>query len=453
MPERVDDGYLQALLLRTVQEGNILPLTSACNLSCLFCSHRQNPPGLKVHRLSPLPPEEVAGLAEWLDPQRPVVIGESATRIIEGEPLAYPGWDAVLRRLRERLPATPIQVTTNGSLLTQAAVAALASLSPVTVYLSLNSASPAKRRLLMGDPEPERAVAAPGLLRRYGVPFHGSVVAMPHVTGWDDLRYTISFLADRGAETVRVFLPGHTRYARGPAVLPPGLWERLAAFLGELRGELDVPLTMEPALLGDLRPEAAGAVKGSPAWRAGFRAGDIVESVDGKPALSRVDAYRRLWRARNPEVVLSRWGERRRVRLTKPACASSGAVFLFDLDPRDVERIRQAARSRRARRVLVLTGELAAPLLRAGLAAGAGGETTDYNVAAVPNRFFGGSIACAGLLTVGDLAETLRECRAGGADPDLVLVPGRAFDHRRRDLTGHTVDELATPGRTEVEVL
>lgn len=453
MPERTDEGYLQALILRTVQEANILPLTSACNLSCLFCSHRQNPPGLELYRLPPRPPEEVAGLAAWLDPQRPVVIGESATRIIEGEPLAYPGWAVVLRRVRERFPLTPFQVTTNGSLLTETAVATLAALAPVTVYLSLNTASPAKRRLLMGDPEPERAVAAPGLLARYGVPFHGSIVAMPHVTGWDDLRYTISFLADKGAETVRVFLPGHTRYARGPASLPPGLWERVASFLNELRVELDVPLTMEPALLSDLRPETVGAVKGSPAWRAGFRAGDIVESVDGKPALSRVDAYRRLWRARNPEVVLSRRGERLRVRLTKKtARTSAGAVFSFDLDFRDLERVRQTARSRRAKRVLVLTGELAAPLWQAALAAD-GDETVEYSVAAVPNRFFGGSIACAGLLTVGDLAQTLRECRAGGADPDLILLPGRAFDHRRRDITGRSADDLAMPGRTEVEIL
>ncbi|MDI6710112.1 MAG: DUF512 domain-containing protein [Thermoanaerobacterales bacterium] len=453
MPDRTDDGYLRALILRTVQEANILPLTSACNLSCLFCSHRQNPPGLDVYRLPPRPPEVVAGLAEWLDPQRPVVIGESATRIIEGEPLAYPGWAAVLRRLRERLPVTPIQVTTNGSLLTEAAVATLASLAGVMVYLSLNSASPEKRRRLMGDPAPERAVAAPALLARYRVPFHGSVVAMPHVTGWDDLRRTVRFLAASGAETVRVFLPGHTRYARGAAVLPPGLWERLAEFLGELRAELDVPLTMEPALLGDLRPEVAGVAKGSPAWRAGFKTGDVVESVAGKPVFSRVDAYRRLWRARDPEAVLRRGGERRRVRLTKPARASSGAVFLFDLDPRDVERVRQAAHSRRARRVLVLTGELAAPLLRAGLPAKDEGEPGGYTVAAVPNRFFGGSIACAGLLTVADLEAALREYLSHGEEPDLVLLPGRAFDHRRRDLTGRAAGELAVPGRTEVEVL
>ncbi|HBT48022.1 MAG TPA: hypothetical protein DEA73_09165, partial [Peptococcaceae bacterium] len=47
-------------------------------------------------------------------------------------------------------------------------------------------------------------------------------------------------------------------------------------------------------------------------------------------------------------------------------------------------------------------------------------------VCAVPNRFFGGSIACAGLLTVADFVQGWEEKsrRKCGVQPDLILLPG-----------------------------
>jgi len=37
----------EQLILSSAQEYNILPLTSCCDAQCIFCSHRQNPPGVK----------------------------------------------------------------------------------------------------------------------------------------------------------------------------------------------------------------------------------------------------------------------------------------------------------------------------------------------------------------------------------------------------------------------
>ncbi|MGC7846326.1 DUF512 domain-containing protein [Desulforudis sp. 1088] len=458
------NGYVRALIMRTVQESNILPLTSSCNLACLFCSHRQNPPGLEVFRVPSLSPGEIEELFAWLDPSRPVVIGESATRIIEGEPLVHPHWVRVFRSLRRAFPATPVQVTTNGTRLDREAVDVLAGLRPLTVCLSLNSADPRIREILLGDREPFRAVRAVELLAGAGIPFHGSIVAMPHVTGWDDLERTIGYLASHGAQTVRVFLPGHTRYAAREGRIPEDLWTRVSSFLEDIRDKISVPLLVEPAQVRDLVPRATGVIPSSPAAQAGLRSGDVVRRVAGDRILSRADAYWRLWRAADPLVEVERDHETFRVQLRKGTRRSAGLVFEHDVDPRDLKLIMSAARricdhtsqlagqvfQQSPGRVLVLTGTLAAPLLEmACRAAGMDG----MEVQAVENRFFGGTIGCAGLLVVEDLAEALRRRIASGCRPDLVLLPAGAFDYRGRDLRGWSVQNLADEFGVEVRTL
>jgi len=438
------------LIMRTVQESNILPLTSACNLACLFCSHRQNPPGLEVFRMPFLSPEEIEGLFEWLDPSRPVVIGESATRIIEGDPLVYPHWIRVFKSVRRAFPGTPIQVTTNGTRLDTDAVNVLAGLQPLTVCLSLNSADLRIRGLLLGDREPLRAVRAVELLAKAGVPFHGSIVAMPHVTGWDDLERTICYLAFYGAQTIRVFLPGHTRYAAGEAKIPDDLWAKVSGFLGNLRDKLSVPLLVEPAQVRDLIPRAAGVIPSSPAAQVGLKSGDVVRRVNGDRVLSRADAYWRLWRKADPLVEIERGDEAFRIQLRKRTRCSAGLVFEHDVDPRDIELMMNTTRSGTAGNLLVLTGTLATPLLKMACRAA---ELSGVEVHPVENRFFGGTIGCAGLLVVEDLAHAIRQKMASGFRPDLVLLPAKAFDYRGRDLRGWSVRALAEEFGVEVRTL
>lgn len=81
---------LGVLLTQSVRYENILPLTSTCNLRCLFCSNAQNPPGVEVFSIPPLPLPLVRRLIPLLNPHRKIIIGEAASRISEGEPLTHP---------------------------------------------------------------------------------------------------------------------------------------------------------------------------------------------------------------------------------------------------------------------------------------------------------------------------------------------------------------------------
>ncbi|MDP3050874.1 MAG: DUF512 domain-containing protein, partial [Eubacteriales bacterium] len=449
LPESAD--YLNALIMRTVQETNILPVSSACNVSCVFCSHHQNPPGVLAYRMPPRSVAEILDLAQWLDPQQTVVIGESATRIIEGEPLLHPEIAAILTVLRRRMPHTPLQITTNGSLLTAEIGRLLDSVRPVTVYLSLNSSDLENRRLLMRDPEPARALRGLGLLGAAGIPFEGSIVAMPELTGWEDLRQTIADLARAGTRMVRVFTPGFTRLAPDNLRFSVDFAQKLAAYLNQECRNLGVPVVLEPPLLTDLTPEVRGVISGSPGHTAGIRATDVIRRVNGCEPYSRVDAHQQLLQAQSPEVLLLRGGAEKTISLDKRTGLSAGLVFDYDFDPHQAEALKHSIR-RGVGQGLVVTGTLAGALMARVLEQDI--EEGHCRVLPIENRFFGGSIGCAGLLVVDDMLDALKQDRS--ANPNKVkrvLLPQKAFDYRGLDLTGRHYREIADALDLEVRLL
>ncbi|MBE3582123.1 MAG: DUF512 domain-containing protein [Thermoanaerobacteraceae bacterium] len=453
MDKSVDKWQLIAL---TASHYNILPLTSTCNLHCVFCSHRQNPPGVETLAFPPLSLEEVEVLLDYLDCRRKIVIGESATRLLEGEPLTHPHFLEIMARLRRRYPQTPVEITTNGLLLDERTIEALLALRPVEITISINSLTPAGRKRLLGKEETlplQRTLE--GLTSR-GIRWHGSVVAYPFLAGWDDLETTLRGAADAGASTIRVFLPGFTRLA------PPHLQFNVADlrrdlenFLAELRREIKVPIWLEPPMVRDLIPRVVGVIPASPAEAAGLQRGDVILSVDGKAPRCRVEAFALASRPGRRHLRIKReagphfW--RGEVTLELSPGEKSGIVLEWDADPAIAELVEEACRRYGARRALIFTSQLAEGVVRAMLKPVRGVA----EVRPVPNYFFGGSIACAGLLTVADF---VRAWEAEGqritkAQPDLILLPGAAFDFWGRDLTGRSYRELAEAAGLPVEVL
>ncbi|SFF99950.1 4Fe-4S single cluster domain-containing protein [Desulfotomaculum arcticum] len=442
-------NYVERLIYWAAGHSNILPITSQCNVRCVFCSNMQNPPGVEAFNLKPLKTEQLSDIVTLLDPQKPVIIGESVTRINEGEPFTHPKIKEVLSIIRKALPHNTIQITTNGSLLDAEQLAFLQSIAPVTIYLSLNSVN--LRHQLMGDARSEKAVAAAALLGKYGLTWHGSVVAMPHLTGWADFKETITYLDNCGAQTIRIFIPGYTRLVQGNLCYRENMPQQLRQTVSELAQQVRTPLTVEPPLLTNLQPEVAGVILNSPAYMAGIKRGHIIQTVNGKEAFSRAHAFYMVKKAANPILLIQNTTKASKVVINKAAGESSGLVMEYDIDLSLIEDIVQIASRRSAKNTVLLASEMAANVLTMAL----NKYDIDHSltVIPVPNLFFGGSIKTAGLLVLRDIINAIRNYLDQHPCPDLVILPQIAFDPNGRDLLGSHWSEVESIFSIPVEVL
>lgn len=448
------------LIYESAYRGNIIPLTSVCNISCVFCSHKQNPPGIQIYSIPPLNPGEVADILQFISPERKIVIGESVTRIIEGEPFTNPYILDILSLIRKRFPRTTVQITSNGALIDREKARFLANLGQIEINLSLNSTDPVQRKRLMNDQNPDQAVHAAAFLADAGIRYHGSIVAMPHITGWSDLGRTLNYLAGAGASTIRVFLPGFTKLAPASLKFAPVLWPELHAYVERTAAGLQVPVTVEPGLISDLRAEVKGVIPGSPAAASGLLRQDLIIRVGGKPCFSRVDAFQRIKSAGPVTVDIVRDGIELSLSIDKAPGASSGLVMEYDIDPDEITAVSRAAR--KYKRVRIMCSVLAAPLLQAALQRTADLDLDPINGEIIPvqNAFFGGTIKSAGLLLVPDFIEAFREGRCGNhpeagltGRAEAILVPSAAFDRAGLDLAGNSYLSLQEATGLKVEIV
>lgn len=447
------------LLYESAYRGNIIPVTSVCNVSCVFCSHQQNPPGIQIYRIRPLVPGQVEEILQFISPEQKIVIGESVTRIIEGEPFTNPHFIEILTLIRQRFPHTVVQITSNGALIDTKMARFLGELGQIEINLSLNSSEPQLRQKLMNDRNPERAVEAPEVLADAGVPYHGSVVAMPHLTGWDDLGQTLNYLSGARAKTIRVFLPGFTKLAPESLKFSPHLWPALHSYAESAAARLRVPVTVEPGLIKDLRAEVNGVIQGSPAAAAGVAKKDVIIRVDGKKCFSRVEAFYRVKSSGQVTLDVLRDGEELSLTIVKVPAEASGLVMEYDIDPEDLKAIGRAAG--KYQKVWIMASVLGEPALQTGLQQIEllNMAKFDYEIIPVSNSFFGGSIMSAGLLLVSDFLEALqtsglwqREARPRNG-MEAIFIPSVAFDREGRDLAGNSFLNLQAVTGLKVEII
>ncbi|HHX28502.1 MAG: DUF512 domain-containing protein [Bacillota bacterium] len=422
-----DTPSLEALLYQAMKRG-ILPITSLCIANCAFCSNRYNPPSCEVLDIGRRSLEEIKDSLPWLQAAPgPIVIGESITRINEGEPLSHPDFMEIVRLVREAYPDRDIKVTTNGMLLTSEMVDFLSD-ARVGLTVSLNSVS--KRQVVMGDRDPEKTLAAIASLRGK-VEFDGSIVALPFLTGYPDIERSVRFLKDSGATTVRLLLPGFSSRHPLYKAMPKDTWDRVREMATGLASRVKIPVLADPPELMDLDARVEFVLPNSPAARAGLLAGDHIVKVAGKDVFSRKDAFQRVYERENPVVTVFREGLIE-FRVSKKRGASPGFITYEDLDPVEYLNWERASGVSKGRDAVVLTSRPAKKLIEAALKR----RGLEARVVTVRSYFFGGNIQVAGLLTVRDFLAAYRRAFRGGDKPYSVTLPARAFDNWGRDLEG-----------------
>lgn len=433
-----------SLLLETASRDNILVLTTSCSTACIFCSHLQNPEEIQAYYVDKLSMEQIDTLIEFLDGERKIVIGESATRICEGEPFLCDDIINILKSIRLKYGNTPIQITTSGIHLNRILLSELERIGNIELNISLNSSSVKGRKKLYRGKEHMGAVEAVKLLGNYSISYSGSIVAMPHLVGWEDIREAVLFLWHNGASAIRLFMPGYTRFTKGR--LPPeNIRSSLTEFTAELGKLIEIPLILEPPEIKDVHAVIEGVLIDSPAWQSGIVKGDRILTVNGKETASRVEAYYMLQKSVNPRVQIQRNGESMEAIVYKQASSSSGMVFSYDIHPDTILGIERAILRNRNKSCLILTSELAY-----GILTGCSIEKDRVEIEAVRNLCFGGNIMCAGLLTIGDIEAHM----AGRIQrPEVLLLPEIMFDVSGRDLLGRHFKELEESLGIKVEVV
>ena len=440
----------EQLAVISAQQDNILPITSVCNLDCKFCSHKGNPPELKTFSSGHRPLKEIRSLIDFLSADRKIIIGESATKIEEGEPFTHPEFEEILKLLRNNFAETKLQITTNGSRLTQDKIDLLNRIDNIELNISLNSAATEGRKELMNDLNPEVVLAGVKRLKDLNIDYHGSIVAMPHLVSWSDLEETIAYFNQFGAKTVRVFLPGYTEHSPEEIKFDLSLWEELAEFISQCNIKYQVPIILEPAEVDNLDAVVQGIIPNSPADKSQLKRGDQILKIAGSEVETRVDAFNKLVDSSEPELLIKRNEEEKRFIIEKEAGAKSGVVFAYDLSVEFFYNLKGIISDYQAQAVLLLTSQLARARLEQAV------EQMNLKdiveVIAVESHFFGGSIMSAGLLTVEDFREELSKYQAL-EEVDLILLPEVAFDFRGFDLAGDSYHSLEEELGINIELL
>jgi NifB/MoaA-like Fe-S oxidoreductase len=441
------------LILHSATESNILPIISDCDANCIFCSHRDNVSGIRVVSIPPRTLDEIEWTLSFLDSRKKITIGESATSIIEGEPLCHPDFVTILTTVRQKFPLTLISITTNGHGLNDKLVCFLKEVEPVEINLSLNSATVEGRAVLMGDDRQltEQTLNGVSLLKQYQIIFHGSIVAMPHLVGWADIAETVRYLAKKGAINIRLFMPGYSKKASPELCFNPAVMHRdLARFVEKMTEQLPCPLLLEPPLIIDLVPVVAGVIRDSEAYKAGLRQGDVLKEVNELVPRSRVEGWNLLQQPGQVHAKIARTGCLLDLEWDNKQGGYSGAIMEYDFDMRRLEALQKIIETCSGK-VLLLPSELGCSVLTAviNLLKLPQGRA---DIQVVKNHLFGGSIGAAGLLTVADFAQAVVHYCSCHDRPELIVVPQEAFDCQGYDLTECPYWQLAESTGIDVKL-
>jgi wyosine [tRNA(Phe)-imidazoG37] synthetase (radical SAM superfamily) len=440
---KINHDEIERLILNSAIEANILPITSRCDSRCIFCSHKNNPRDIDVISVGVRSMEDITRTLAFLNPRNVITIGESATQIIEGEPLSHPQFNEILSLTRRAYPETPMEITTNGRRLTREMVEFLKEKGNINLNISLNSASVHGRKLLMGDnkKQSEQTLEGIRLLAEYNMPFSSSMVAMPNITGWDDLLDTIEFLAANKATAIRVFMPSFSSRAKAD-IFPDEdkIYGQLRDFINTLSPELPCPVLIEPSNVSDLIPVVSGVLKDSPAWRAGMRRGEIILQVNGLRPRCRVEAWNMLVPKGKIDVEVRKNGSTETVSWVNECDGDSGITMEYDFDPARAENLKQTILDCPGKSLL-LTSEFGFAVIQKVLEL-IGADKDRAEPVMAKNRTFGGTIRAAGLLTVDDYLETYTVWRTSNQKPSQLIIPLESFNSLGFDLKHRNFSEL-----------
>lgn len=198
--------------LRAKKDFFILPISSTCNSKCLFCSNDSNP--FEVVRCGFRKLDEIEKVIWSVDSiDGNIVFNYGVAKLSEGEAMLHPQFFEICNLLRRKYPNT-LQISTNGSTLTEETVKKLSQFKPVYVALSMHTINEDNWTQLfkLKSNHYEIAKNSISLLNKYNITYEPRIVAMPSLFGYDDIENTIDFLVNNGTKKIFIVSPSYTDF-------------------------------------------------------------------------------------------------------------------------------------------------------------------------------------------------------------------------------------------------
>lgn len=463
---------IKSYILHSEAERNVLPLSPLCHNGCVFCSHKNISPSDPLYGFYDYRREvdEIIEHIEFLDPSKRVFIGESATKIFEGEPFMFKGIMRILSALRKHVKKAPISITTSGGFIPPEFFEAAAGLAPLEINYSLNSYDERTRDgiVLDGRTRPafenlERLCAAgPGI--DVSVSLMAVCEALTPVAGLRDGIEKLRRLP--GVGIIKIYLPRFSRAQFGKFFNGrhefDAYRESVISSLAGINGVSAAPVVIEPAAPsfdgGDVLVHSV--VPGSKAAAKNIGGGDKIISVNGERPLSRTHAHALITASKKSTLSITvepaSGGAERRIEFAdyrRGLDGACGMVFTSDISPSSLKCLAAIDEKLKklSRRGIMATTILSLAYMNAVIEKF---EFSSLAAEAFESFSFGGNIDCAGLLTAEDIRRNLASFSRGRwrtpcADSALVL-PAHMFDHLGRDLNGEHIADLARETRLEI---
>jgi len=493
---------IEQYILYSEAELNVLPLSSFCHDGCIFCSHKNiakddlRSSGFYGYRRSF---EDVAEHISFLDPEKRVVIGESATKISEGEPFMWKDVEKIILAVRSHIGKNLISITTSGGFIEEGFFNIIKEAAPLEINFSLNSFNAKTRNKIVLDGRSAKAFENLERLSGHGESLRINVSLMAINEEITPLALIVEDIENlrkiENMALIKVFLP---RFAEGLFSKFfknydefTAYAERISAVLSGINAFSKAPVVLEPLTPPDTKVTIHAVTPGSRTCLAGIKTGDEILSVNGVKPRSRSEAYKFIRQtAGTLEISINEnkaaaSNESRNKTITfeefdGKSDGAGGMIFVSDISPYDLDRFIEIEGELAAKgsEALVLTTVLSENYLRRVFL-----ENKILNIkpAAVKSVNFKGNIDCIGLLTLKDVETAIggtglknMESGTGGerqknpktADGGLVLpknegselfqnviIPGIMFDHLGFDLNGERLERLKEKFETNFIVI
>jgi hypothetical protein len=455
---------------------------SKCQCSCEICYARGNP--LKNIARDDLTYHEAKTRIKYYSSKKKTGIPPKMNE--EMEPFCNLNIFDILKTARKKSPNELFEITTNGCLLTEKNIKELSKLKPIFIVLSLNSANPFIRKKVMKDNYPEIAINSVKLLRKYEIPYFGSIVAWPSIP-LNDIEATVEYLSKYDSILIRILLPGYTKYhSKSLHFDTEEHWRHIVDLYNKLLKSIDTVLHIQPSLYWrkDLTATIEGIFKNSPAFNAGLKRDDKILKINDESIVTRGQA----------QSVLIQFGNKKKQRPIDLEVERNGKVLQFelinvsnvneDLYPYKPLRYKSGIfsdtwpygifmtqtfllnyileleniiKQYQAKQVLLFSSFLVQPLFIEAMKLMQNYVTSlqkiDLRVTIAEQHFWGGNIMITDILLVQDLINHLHKLISNKYRPDLIIIPSSFTNLWGFDLSGHSYLEIEREFKIPVELI